>query len=558
MRVLSALPLLFLLLSQGGRASIEGRVLRRGSSDPVIGATVLLAKIGGQLSDYRTAVTDGNGAYALRTLAAGRYRVYAQSDDYVNAEYGQTGNSTEGTAVEVGGADALRDINISLTPTAVITGRVRDADGNPAPGIYVYALQPRYVNGERTFSPIQPIQRTNDLGEYRLFGLTPGVYFVSAVAMDVPRIEGDTYVVPSPLIPPGGYFRPIRPPTQTAGAEALLSGLLDPAAFAPQTQVETFYPGVTNPADALGLDLAPAAVARVDLALRRVQRVKVQGRVVHAATGQLAADVSVSLVRLGPNPSTTTVRSQAGNTAGVFQFPSVAPGAYEVRASSGSLRARTVLEVGDRDVENLPVALVPSITIQGRVLVDGRNARSEDLSGLTLQLLPGPLRSFTADGTVSIDGLAPGDYELSFLRVPNHLYVNSLTLGGLPILTAKIRIDRDPGDLQIGLSTAGGSASGLVLDAAQRPVAGARVVFVPAASLRTRFDLYRAAATDSKGRWEVQGLAPGDYKVFAWERMADDAWQDPAILVLYESSGIPQRVSEREKYELRLTAISDR
>jgi hypothetical protein len=154
-----------------------------------------------------------------------------------------------------------------------------------------------------------------------------------------------------------------------------------------------------------------------------------------------------------------------------------------------------------------------------------------------------------------MESLERGEYGLTLRRVPPRLYVKSLKLGPTEILNSRLQIDGQTGPLEIVLSANGGKASGRVLDATSRPVVGSRVVLVPAPSPRTRLDLYKTAITDSSGRWEVEGIAPGEYRIFAWEEIEADAWQDAEVLRLYETQGRRLTVYEGEKHELTLRVI---
>jgi hypothetical protein len=73
----------------------------------------------------------------------------------------------------------------------------------------------------------------------------------------------------------------------------------------------------------------------------------------------------------------------------------------------------------------------------------------------------------------------------------------------------------------------------------QRPQAGATVVLVPDTFLRQRSTLYKTVTTDSEGRFHFETIAPGDYKVFAWEDVDRGAWEDPNFLRQIEARGRP-------------------
>ena len=71
-----------------------------------------------------------------------------------------------------------------MTLTGSISGRVTDAGGEPIAHAFVMALQPWYQKGQRRLAFVQAVQ-TNDLGEYRLFWLPPGRYFIAATFEDL-------------------------------------------------------------------------------------------------------------------------------------------------------------------------------------------------------------------------------------------------------------------------------------------------------------------------------------------------------------------------------------
>ena len=57
----------------------------------------------------------------------------------------------------------------------------------------------------------------------------------------------------------------------------------------------------------------------------------------------------------------------------------------------------------------------------------------------------------------------------------------------------------------------------------------------------------KITTTDASGRFQLDGVAPGDYKLFAWEDVEDGAWLDSAFMKLDEDKGTPMRVGEGSK-----------
>jgi len=82
-----------------------------------------------------------------------------------------------------------------------------------------------------------------------------------------------------------------------------------------------------------------------------------------------------------------------------------------------------------------------------------------------------------------------------------------------------------------------------------------KVALVPNFGYRNREDLYRNTVTDATGKFKIQGIAAGDYRVFAWEDIADGAWQDGDVLREAEARGKPVHINEGEGATVEVAAI---
>jgi hypothetical protein len=92
----------------------------------------------------------------------------------------------------------------------------------------------------------------------------------------------------------------------------------------------------------------------------------------------------------------------------------------------------------------------------------------------------------------------------------------------------------------------GARLSGRAVDARKQsqPVANVTVALIPDAPLRRRPDRYKMARADAAGRFQFIGVAPGSYKLFAWEYADEDIWFDADFLPPYESRGKAIRIEE--------------
>lgn len=185
--------------SQPPRGSIEGIVTRADNGQPVAGAqvtltalnplavailsgadpTAILANTAPQTPPPQIPPvnTDSEGKFFFKGLAAGAYRAIVAANGFVRQEYGQRAPNTQGTTITITD-QVLKDLAIRLTPAGTVSGRILDEFGQPALGIPVQLLRPAYNVQGRNYQAMGTAT-ANDRGEYRLFGITPGRYYLN-------------------------------------------------------------------------------------------------------------------------------------------------------------------------------------------------------------------------------------------------------------------------------------------------------------------------------------------------------------------------------------------
>jgi Carboxypeptidase regulatory-like domain len=261
-------------------AVLSGRVVVSGTNRPINGAQLVAARVGGPLSDYQTITTDAAGQFTFRNLATGTYRIFAKHENYLPAEYGRrlpradalfdTSTAT-GTPIALADRQAVPPIVIAMMPPGVITGHVLDGDGRPARLVMVRALKPTFFNGERLLSSATWTQ-TDDRGAYRLFGLTPGLYYVSAAPAARPRLVGDNVETP-------------QTPSNANGNRSVATAQLTPeslraAALDPLVYPTVYHPGTSDASMAQPLEVrAGVAATAATLTITPVRAFRVRGHV---------------------------------------------------------------------------------------------------------------------------------------------------------------------------------------------------------------------------------------------------------------------------------------
>jgi uncharacterized protein (DUF2141 family) len=521
-----ALVSAFVAFAQDPNAScaIQGQVVNALTGEPVAKAHVRLFDMRDRMGGY-TATTDSDGRFALRNIAPATYHLDAERNGFLWSQYGSRGANRAGTPLALRPSQELRDLVIRMTPQAVIMGRILDEDGEPMARVDIQAMQSGYVNGRRQLQNANSAS-TNDLGEYRIFNLKPGRYYLYAFTQAAPD-----------LVEGGGE----------------------------QAYPPAFYPGTYDAASAGAIEVSAGGQLRgIDMTLARTRTVRVRGRVT-STVGSGNRNINVFLAHQNyPNvysPNTTSVRNAPGN----FELRGVTPGSYTITAQQVDEGKRYVaqmpLEVGNTNVENVSLVVAPGIDLTGHVAVEGTaDVKFERvmifLAGPQAFSPGGMIRAAVKEkGVFIVQNLFPEHYQLNVLNLPENVYVKSIRVGTEDALESGINLTRGAaGPIEVLLASNGGQIDGTVLNAQQQPAAGATVVLVPESRLREQGRLFKSAAADSTGHFSVKGIAPGEYKLFAWEDVESGAYQDPDFLKAFEKLGESFSIHEgsRENAQLKL------
>lgn len=509
---LSILAALFvsLLVQQSDTAFIDG-IVRTPANLPISGAEVNAF----DLSGTRTrAITDPEGRFHL-AVRPGRYRLTAAKQGFSSRDFPPSEVLPPSTVAVFSGQHV--SVTLELLPTAVITGRVFDPEGRPMEGVSVSLSRLAWNgNGQRTLQPISFGARasatTNDLGEYRLYWIPAGDYYLRA------RDNGGS----------------------------LIGGLGQSQKYA-----TTYYPGVVNPTDADTFHVtAGVELGGVNLSLSRVRTTTVRGRMVSPV-----ADVadSVTIVSMSPVDESIVVDRVPVNfndTAKTFVAQNVIPGRYRILATlripnKFNLSGEVIVNVGDEPLDNVVLSVTPSQRIGGQLRVEDSSPavrEAIDAGTLHVNLRANPSAAFLSssaevhkDGTFVLDDVGVVQYRAEVFGLPPDAYIVSARLGGADILERGFALRGDaPGPLEITVSGLGGRIVGVVRNSQNEIVATGRVVLVPEPRLRDRTDLFKVATLDQYGRFNMQGITPGRYKLFAWEDVPLGAYFDPEFLRPFE------------------------
>jgi 5-hydroxyisourate hydrolase-like protein (transthyretin family) len=527
------LPVLLILLFQTPTTGrIEGLVLQAGTNDPISGTRVLLIRAGTNLTSPEV-VTDRDGKFAFNDLAPGTYRLHFSSAGYVRQEFGKS--------LTIAAGDVVRDLTTRLTPAGNVAGRLWNSFGQPAVGVPVQIVRSSFNSAGQRVLEVVGVTRSNDRGEYRIYWVTPGTYYLVAGSP-----QGRVGVLPSIGLPVSR-----NDPTERYSL--------------------TFYPGGTDILNSTPLDIRPGSDLAADLALTRQQLFTLRGKVVDGVSGHVPASIAVTVVSPADIANSLTVSFPTNYNAatGVFEITGLLPGLYTVSVTSqNTLVARVPVNVV-RDIDDLIVTVSP-VSISGRIVIEGQT-NSLEVQRMRLQLrstvnlgapTPPAVRP-NADGTFRLDNVVGGEYRIAVnpeAGLPDtysDFYIKAAHMDRKDALQQSLLIgDSVPNgaSLEIVLSTNVGHVEGVVLDARLQPAPGVQAVLVPERD-RSRTDLYKAATTDQSGRFTIRSVPPGDYKLLAWATLENYGYFDPVVLKDAEPMARSVHVAEGSRQSVDVTVI---
>lgn len=512
------------------KGSIEGTVLNATNSEPVKKAHVSV-RLMGPANAALGATTDAAGHYAISNLDPGRYMLSVSHAGFVNQNYGaKSGRPGKPLVLEAGGK--LTEIDFHLTQQGVITGRTLDEDGDPLPFASVQCLRYQYVRGKKELFPVGG-SNSNDLGEYRIYGLAPGKYYVSATSRD-----------------------------------ASLVGVASDQSE--EGYATVFYPNTTTVETAAALDVTPGAQLRgIDLSIPKIRAMHVKGRVVDANNRPvLNGAVSLMSRDTGAGMRVSRLNRTGGGTdnKGNFEVHGVMPGAYVLLANAmedkTQMIGRALIDVGASSVEGIVVTVAAAPEVNGKLILEGKTATK--LNSINVYLEPkGPAVMGGAGGQTDPEGhfvlhsVVPESYLVNVFGLTGNVYLKAVRFGDTDVTDTGLDFSSGvpPGELTVVLSANGGQVSGVVQNDKQQPVSGAQVVLIPEDSKRNVSRLYHVVSTDASGNFKITGIAPGEYKLFAWEQVDNNAWQDPEFLKPFESRAESVTVKEGSIDNRQLKAV---
>lgn len=519
-------------------------------SKPLRRALVTLNESGGAIVS-RLATTDDMGRYTFAALPAGKYTLTASRPPYLRGSYGahrmvSPASTIVGTTIPLANGQQVTGLTILMQPGAVISGVLRDFEGQPAANASVNLWYYQWVAGTRTLLSSGGFTQSDDRGVYRIYGLAPGEYVIVVVPFGPQQRSMELTTVSAAEIQRAMDLiqRPTAPPpTPQPDALPQIVG------WAP-----VFYPGTTDLAQASSIRLAVGEErGGVDLQLSLMPGSRVEGTVI-GLDGNPAPGLQVQLVSangVATEPGLLPIGlQQAGQSAtdrqGRFALSTFAPGPYSVRVGSFNT---SPMAFGSIDVVlqgqslNVTVPLAPLPTVTGRVVFDGTGP-APDMSQVrvnVVRLISQPPNLPTnaapeATGEFKIPAIVPDRYRLSVGQAgatASAWMLKAVAIDGQDVTDRPFDIRPSvPVTMVVTMTDRVTELSGHLTNTSDVPVRDLYVIAFPDdRSLWTPVTRrIQITNPDHDGRFSFRYLPPGDYRVVAVTEIQQGEWLNPEFL----------------------------
>jgi protocatechuate 3,4-dioxygenase beta subunit len=541
-----------------GTGQIRGRVLAAETGNPIRRAQV---RISGPEIMPKGALTDADGRFEFRDLPAGRFTLSATKSGYVNVQYGQTRPFESGRPIELADKQALDNADIMMPRGSVIAGRIVDEFGEPVPDVSVSALRQSWTGGRRRLTPAPGrIAQTNDLGQFRLYGLPPGEYYVSATLRNA-----------------GSEFAGFEMFAAEAGARLAAISAAGPSGSTPTSgYAPTYFPGTPSASDAQKVTLiAGQENSSVDFSLVPVRLAKISGIVV-GSDGKPASGAMINLTPASRNEFMFGMPGSARtNQDGAFTISSVAPGEYMLQANSMQITTTNTdggnmvmirtfgaggaenaesgslpVSVAGDDISNLVLVTSKGGSASGRVTFED-GAKPSTITGIRVSAAPaemdGPIGfggaagGLKPDGAFELKGLA-GTRLIRVVNVPPGWMLKSVRFNGTDVTDTGIefRSGEAVSGIEVVLTARTTTVTGTATGSGGSPLKDYTVVI-----FADNPELWRMPNTrwvsgrrpDQEGRFKFENLPPGTYHAVAVDYIPSGEWNDPEVLERLKGKG---------------------
>ncbi len=520
-RALCAIAFAVTLAAQSPTARVSGRVLRSDTGEPLSKAIVSLFPQDqtSEPAGERAVRTGLDGAFVFSDLPLGSYAIEAERSGFV-LDY----SKSRSLHFTLAAAQNLTQLEIRMSPSAIVAGAVIDEDSEPVPGLVVVALKLGYLAGGMRQANQVANTTTDDRGNFRIAGLPPGSYFLETGGM----------------IQHSMRFSPLKQSPERTLQYA-----------------ETYYPQDALSESAQPMPVSPGTeLTDIRIPVRPAAAFRITGKIVETRGMPIPTEVSYSLTR--------PILFNFGSMASIqpdqsFEIRGLAPGEYVLTASV--FRDGVLLNAGYAKVHivdanvRADIQMGSGAEVRGKVLSNLPNTAGLQVALGTYPGQPIYLSKIGADGDFDIQNIPPGQYWFNIITLGNEsadVYLKTAQCPGLDPKTQQLTLDvaAQVSNCELTLANDAGIVTGQVTKDDKTPAKLIAVLIPQPADLRRIFRYTRTARFDPEGRFKIRGIIPEDYYLFAVPYSEDGAYFASNFADLHKNEAVSVSVEPNETHVL--------
>jgi hypothetical protein len=518
-----------------GTAVIRGRIVAADTGSPI--RKVQVRAMAPELRESRMASTDAQGRFELKDLPAGRWDVSATKAGFVTLRYGQRRPFESGRPIELGDGETMARADFVLPRGGVITGRIADEFGDPVASARVVVQRYQTFQGTKRLVPTGMGDETDDTGAYRVYGLAPGDYYVSA----------------------------------TLRSNMFADDSSDTTSYAP-----TYFPGTGNMAEAQRVTLnLGQELASISFALQPTKAVRVTGTARDSKGEPLSNGFVMLHESMEGSTASMMMMRQGGRVRadGTFTVVNVSPGNYTLTVNAGGMAgpdaegATASITVGNEDLTGINLVTSKGTTMTGTIVLAPGATGKLTMQGI--QVFPqsprfepmfgmGPGR-VDSDGTFRVTGLR-GRRLFRLMNVPPTWSLKAVMLNGQDIIDTPIEFkdDDDLSGLQMVVTDRVSEVNGRVTGDRGEPTRDYTVVIFPEDSAKWTYPsrYVRAGRADQEGMFKIRDFPPDSrYLAVAVDYLEEGEGGDPQFLEQIRDRATEISIGEGEVKALNLKLV---
>ena len=494
--------------------TLSGTVMNSVTGEPIPRA---LVRTNGMVQ--RTAFTDSEGHFQIDGLPPIQISVIAQKPGFTLP------NDNLHTWFQIGASTS--SLVLKLVPQGAIYGRVTDSAGQPIEHLPLRLTARAIREGRRTWEQ-RAMAESDEDGHFRFPNLPAGTYYVAAGPLDT-----EPHILAAGEKPTTGF-------------------------------PHLYYPGVPDITSASPIQLTAGQQVEADFSLNPVPIYQITGTVAGRQPGQ-----GVGLQLLTTSGDDVTLSPNFDMTTSTFRLEDVPPGSYVVRAISQAglqpMRAEARVNVAT-NVEDLRLTLAPSVTIPVTVRMESRrsspaanSSANPDRPPVSVRLLPADINSAEQFSTIQprgghsvmvLQNVDPGTYTPVMMAQPPW-YVQSATYAQTNMLYDDILVASGSSyPMEIVLRDDSAGLNATVKSSDGKPASGT-IVVLPQPSGKIAPRVVRSGGSE----FSAYGLPPGEYLVFAFDRIDDLEYANPDAFAPYASQAMHVTLTPNQKAQVSLDLI---